>query len=378
MPNDTSERLRRNIPHILTRWEEEAVKIVHSAYGLTSLVLKNAIHSFLENIADALSTTIDRTHLQAAQDNSNILNFAKIHGGGRATEPLHYTLAEVILEFQILHRVVLEVLEDHGPLPRDDRRIITLTIDKALSAAATQFAMVHQQVQEQFALNLVHDLRAPANVAKMSAFLIKSEATASKDSHYLAEKIDENMDRLESMLKQLLDASRVRPGLGISFEFKEFCLDELAKQVVQDMDAAYGGKIIIHAPEPVTGTWNPAGLRRVFENLIINALKYGTPNSPVRIVVTQNAEYAIFCVHNEGNPISEEDRPKLFQKFKRGATATTQTGWGLGLALVSGMVAAHHGTVKIESSLANGTDFLVELPKKPRSYETSDSGAQKA
>src|SRR5476651_1067665 len=102
MVNETSECLKRNSTRILAQWEVQAYKNVLSSVGVPSLVLKNAIHSFLENIADALSTTIERTNIRATQDNLNIVNFAKVHGGGRAIAPLHYTLAEVILEFQIL------------------------------------------------------------------------------------------------------------------------------------------------------------------------------------------------------------------------------------------------------------------------------------
>ena len=116
--------------------------------------------------------------------------------------------------------------------------------------------------------------------------------------------------------------------------------------------------------EPTTGAWNRAGLRRVLENLVVNALKYGSLNAPVRVTLTQDAVQAELTVHNDGNPIPIEIQPTLFEKFLRASSATSNTGWGLGLALVSGMVAAHHGTVRIQSSEANGTDFIVVLPKK--------------
>jgi signal transduction histidine kinase len=243
--------------------------------------------------------------------------------------------------------------------------MIACTIDTALSAAATQFAVVHQEIQEQYALTLVHDLRGPINYVKLSAYLIKQDTTASKESLHVAGKIDKHMDYLETMLKDLLDVSRVRAGLGLRFEFEAFRLDELAKELVEDMKEIHGERFELNVKEPVAGTWNRDGIRRVVENLIINALKYGGAATPVRLTVAQNATHAMLTVHNEGNPISIEERPRLFEKFQRATTAMNQTGWGLGLALVSGMVRAHRGIVRVESSPETGTDFIVELPKKP-------------
>ena len=193
MENGISESLRRNIPRILAIWEEQAYQNILSSAGVTSLVLKNAIHSFLEYLADELSTTVEKTEVRAAQDKLNIVNFAKVHGGGRAIEPLHYTLAEVILEFQILQRVILEILEEHSSIPTSDRKTIISVINQALTAAATQFAEIQRQTQEQFALTLVHDLRSPIHAATMGVYIIKQDTTASMESLHVADKIGKNL-----------------------------------------------------------------------------------------------------------------------------------------------------------------------------------------
>src|SRR6185295_2991901 len=150
------------------------------------------------------------------------------------------------------------------------------------NAAATQFATVHQEIQEQYALALVHDLRAPINYVKLSAQYIAQDSTASKESLHVAGKINKHMDRLEAMLKDLLDVSRVRAGLGLAFEFEAIRLDVLAKELTQDMNEVQGERIQLKADEPITGTWNRGGIRRVLENLITNALKYGSATTPAR------------------------------------------------------------------------------------------------
>ena len=173
------------------------------------------------------------------------------------------------------------------------------------------------------------------------------------------------LERLESMLRELLDVSRIRSGIGLAFELEAVRLDVLAREVVQEMKGMHGERLGLHVEVPTIGAWNRAGLRRVLENLIVNALKYGSQDKPVSITVTQNTSHATLTVHNDGNPIPAEDQPLLFEKFLRASTAKSTTGWGLGLALVCGMVKAHHGSVRLESSQARGTDFIVELPKKP-------------
>ena len=209
-----------------------------------------------------------------------------------------------------------------------------------------------------------HDLRAPISVARMWVYTIQRDTRSSEIVQKAADKIDKTMERLDSMLKELLDVSRIRAGLKIEFEFEEMRLDELVKDVVLEMKETYGNRFELHINEPTTGAWNRAGLRRVLENLIVNALKYGSQKTPVRVTLTQDEVQAELTVHNDGNPIPIEIQPTLFEKFLRASNATSSTGWGLGLALVSGMVAAHHGTVRIQSSEANGTNFIVVLPKK--------------
>jgi signal transduction histidine kinase len=359
----TSELLRRDSRKILAEWEVRAHKEIPSSWNVTSLLMKDHFQSFLDQLADALSNTEIRTRFQVAQDRATALKFAKQHQQSRV--PLSFTLAEIVLEFQIMRSVAMKVLEAERPLPVEARNLILDVFDQTVSDVAVRFAEVQNEIKEHFSLTLVHDLRAPIAVARMWVYTIQRDATLSPTTLKAAEKIDKTIERLDSMLMELLDVSRIRAGLEIDFELEEMRLDELVKETVEDMKESHGNRFELHADEPTTGAWNRPGLRRVLENLIVNALKYGSQDKPVRITLTQSAAQVELTVHNDGNPIPIEIQPTLFEKFLRASTATSNTGWGLGLALVSGMVAAHHGTVRIESSEAKGTDFIVVLPKKP-------------
>ena len=362
MSNQTADQLKRYSSQILAEWIIRAHQEIPSSWGVTSLLLKDHFQALLDQLADAMSNTAVRTHFRVAQDRASALKFAKQHQQSRL--PLSYTLAELVREFQIMRQVVFQFLETKDtPLPLTDRNIILNIFEQTVSDVVVRFAEVQNEIQEHFSLTLVHDLRTPVFVAKVCTNIIHRDASISENARRAAEKINKNMDRLESMLRELLDVSRIRAGMGLIFEFEEVRLDDLAREVVQDLKGLYGYRLELHSHEPVAGTWNRAGLRRVMENLIVNALKYGTADTPVKITLTQNATEATFTVHNSGNPIAIENQPKLFEKFMRASTAESTTGWGLGLALVSGMVAAHRGTVRIESTETAGTDFIVTLPK---------------
>lgn len=325
--------------------------------------MKNALHEFLEILANSLSLKIERTTFEKARLKADVFEFSKQHGIGRATA--QGTLAELILEFHILRETIFSVLEADGQLPALERNIILNAIEQAVSDAATQFALTQTEAQEQFAMTVVHDLHNPIFIAKSNAQLIRRHATNSKLCAASAAKIDEKLNRLEAMIRELLDVSRVRAGAGLAFELERLRLDVLVKQVMEELKVMHGDRFVLDIAAPVTSECNADGIRRILENLVVNAMKYGSAGKPIRVALTQTAKTVKLTVHNEGNPIPSAEQSKLFAKYMRASTAKSKTGWGLGLALVSGVAKAHHGTARVKSSLETGTDFIIELPKKP-------------
>ena len=126
----------------------------------------------LDQLADALSSTVQRASFRVAHDRGSALEFAKLHADSRA--PLSYTLAEVVLESQIMRQVVLEVMEEEEPLPIPDRDIIIKVFDQAVRDTAVRFADIQHDIQEQFSLTLVHDFQA--KLEESSVFACESLA----------------------------------------------------------------------------------------------------------------------------------------------------------------------------------------------------------
>jgi signal transduction histidine kinase len=250
-----------------------------------------------------------------------------------------------------------------------DREVIVASIEQGVNDAATQFSETLRDIQERLTHMLAHDLRGPITAAKTNAQLILRRPDDLDHCIRSASRISSSMDRLDSMIHDLLDASRIRAGESLPLQFKECDLDLIARQVVDEANFEQDNRVVVVSNGPCIGYWSESGLRRALENLVTNAVKYGAPNTPITVNVTQAGETAILSVHNEGKPIPQEEQTVLFQQFRRTRSAENMTGWGLGLTLVKGMAQAHGGTARVESLEGKGTTFQIELPMDSRSKE---------
>ncbi len=345
----------------MSLWEARANSEIHHAYSVSSLVLRNQLPEVIAELAGTVDKQKNGTPFTIAQELTR-RETAEEHGKQRARTEV-YRLPEVIKEFHILRQVIFEVLEETAPLSKLDRDIIVNSFEQTVNDSACMFAELQIKTHERFTITLVHDLRSPLSAIKMAAQVARVQAANVPTIHFALDKIAKNATRMSSMIGEMLDVSLIRAGKGFVVHAKEMRLDELVNEMVKYLTESYGFRFEARANEPITGCWDNEGLRRIIENLAINALKYGNGTSPVVIYAEQGDEHVTLKVHNDGNPIPPDAQAKLFENFNGGANTKSATGWGLGLALVKGMAEAHRGTVRVESSLDRGTDFIVELPK---------------
>jgi signal transduction histidine kinase len=107
-------------------------------------------------------------------------------------------------------------------------------------------------------------------------------------------------------------------------------------------------------------------LERVFTNLLSNAIKYTPAGGKILIEVCSDGDYVKTVVQDTGIGISQEDLPRIFDKFSRVRSEKTRgiVGTGLGLSIVKGIVEAHLGSISVESEEGTGTTVTVLLPQK--------------
>jgi signal transduction histidine kinase len=222
-----------------------------------------------------------------------------------------------------------------------------------------------RDLRERFVATLTHDLRTPLTAAKLNAQMVARKVHDPTALYKLAARIIENLDRADQMIRDLLDANRIRAGEGLPLELSECELTALARETLEELSLEHGDRFALDAREPIQGYWSCSGLRRILENLCNNAIKYGARDRPVTVSLTRNGPDEVsVAVHNWGRPIPPEQQQLLFQQYRRIDSA--QKGWGLGLTLVEGLARAHRGSVKVESTQEAGTTFTVTLARDAR------------
>ncbi|MCP3063545.1 ATP-binding protein [Myxococcus sp. K38C18041901] len=223
-------------------------------------------------------------------------------------------------------------------------------------------------LRERFVSVLAHDLRGPLSAAKVAAQLLLRRPEVMEERRDLARRIDQNIERTDRMVRDLLDANRLRAGEQLSLQFAPCDLRAIAREVIEELSTIHGERFLLVAESSVEGWWSEDELRRALWNLTSNAVKYGALDEPITLTVARTDSVAWVSVHNEGRAISRADQESLFKPFSRTRTAQTGVakGWGLGLTLVWGCAQAHGGRVRVESEEGDGTTFTLELPLDSR------------
>jgi len=324
--------------------------------------LQDSLPLYLNQLVDELSNRIVRTPARITADEVESTRIGKLHGHERAGYA-DYSMTQLIFEYHLLRQVIFQVLEEEALLGVEDRDIIIGSIEQAVNDAATQFSETLRDIQELFMVTLTHDLRNPINVVKMGTQLTLRRLERG-DSHMdVAARMLSAINRLDSMIQNLLDASRLRAGESLKIEFDDCDFVMLVQEVVEDLSFAYGERFVVVSDSDIWAFCSRKEIRRVIENLAINAVKYGAPSTPITLTLQQTETQISLTIHNEGDPIALDAQSILFQQFRRTISAEEQTGWGLGLFLAKSITEAHQGTLAVESAEGKGTSFIINLPK---------------
>lgn len=363
MSGTSSSRLREKKEEVLALWEQRSIAEIPTAGATASLALRNSLPQYLDHLCDALATNRKMDIKSVLAHDKESIRVGRMHGSDRAHHT-SYVLTEVIFEYHILREIIFQVLEIDGPLENAQRDIVLDSIEQAVNDAAVKFSEVHADVQQLFINTLTHDLKNPLTAANISAQIILRGPDKPDACVTSASRIIGSLNRLEGMINDLLDVSRIRAGESLALDFTLCDLDATTREVVDELSRMHGNRFLLDSKEPAEGYWSCSGIRRAVENLAENAVKYSEPDTPITISLRRMQKALQLSVHNQGPPIPENEIPLLFEQFQRSksAQAGLQQGWGLGLALVKGVVEAHNGTARVESTKGHGTRFILEIP----------------
>jgi signal transduction histidine kinase len=226
-----------------------------------------------------------------------------------------------------------------------------------------------------------HELKTPLTslhlqIQMMSRTLMRAFDGTKDDSLPISrlmqglEVCERQSGKLSSLLDELLDLTRVRLG-KLNLAYSEVNLSDLVQELVNRFrleSAKKGLEIRFVKPElPIFGTWDPTRIEQIVSNLISNAIKYGD-SKPVSLDLSLGGSpqgtFARLTVRDEGIGIAEDMQEKIFERFERAITSQKISGLGLGLYITRQITEAHGGTIRVNSSLGKGSEFVVELPLK--------------
>lgn len=226
------------------------------------------------------------------------------------------------------------------------------------------------RMRDDFMSIVAHEVRTPLNGLILETQLRKMHLARDNASAFTLDKMHAMVDRDERQIKSLirliedmLDVSRIRTG-KLSIRTTKFDLVQLVSNLLQNfapqVDAAECS-VTFTAEQPVVGNWDEFRIEQVISNLLTNALRYGG-KSRIDVRVYSHEGQAQVEVQDRGIGISEENQRRIFQQFERVSAKTVVAGLGLGLFISEQIVAAHGGSIAVESKINEGALFRVCLP----------------
>jgi two-component system sensor histidine kinase KdpD len=218
-----------------------------------------------------------------------------------------------------------------------------------------------------------HDLRTPLTTIKAIAHEIADGGPADR-----ARVIEEESDRLDAMVGDLLDLSRIQSGaIGTSTEVNT--VDDLIGAALQRANAILEGRLVDVDLPPgglLVGRFDLTNALRALVNLLENAAKYSPPGSPIAIRARQEGAWLRISVLDRGPGVPAEERERIFEPFYRPAsTAPDVRGTGLGLSIARGLAVAQGGSVEFEPRAGGGSVFTLVLPGADGQLPDADDSA---
>ena len=219
--------------------------------------------------------------------------------------------------------------------------------------------------QNNFLLSVTHELKTPLAANKLYIQTInKRELSKDQQNDLLRKAIDENR-RLENMIDNILNASRLENN-ALSIEKEKFNLNTLIKEIITRFNT-FNNKKIIEAilTENIDCFGDKFMIETILNNLIENALKYAGVEHKITVYATVKKKMICFGVKDLGPGIRKDLRSRIFEKFYRigSEEIRSQKGSGLGLFIVSELVKMHKGELLCLENIPNGSNFEINIPK---------------
>lgn len=216
--------------------------------------------------------------------------------------------------------------------------------------------------QKIFVANISHDLKTPITIIRANADLIENEVKNKKSIKY----IQQETEKLNHLVNEMLTLTRIDNTISKE-NFKSFNFGDSLFDVVLPFESiAYekGIRFNINIDEVTDYFGDESNIQKLAEILIDNAMSYTAKGGIVDVDAYENSKAVTLSVTNTGEPISDEKKVEIFDRFYRESKSRERTGnhYGLGLSIANTIVKKHNGKITVESKNGKNT-FTVILPK---------------
>jgi len=356
-------------PAIFEQWDAFAATLIPAARGLDAPTLRDHAGPMLEAIVADLRTSQTR---DAQWSKSRGLappparrTAAQAHAVLRAARG--FSIRQLVAEYRALRASVLRLWLDEAAVDESalaDMVRFNEAIDQALAESVDFYTHEVERWRDLFIGVLGHDLRGPLNAVLLTAELIANDQGANVASMH-GDRLVRAGRRMRELLDDLLDYSRasLEAGLPVQrapMDLAAVCADEIDLLRVALPEA----RIELTAPPSCRGSWDASRVRQVLANLVSNAAKHGAANGVIEVRLERADGQTRISVSNSGPAIPAALMEAMFEPLKRGlagAAGDERSHLGLGLYIVRQVVAAHGGSIDVQSGEGR-TTFTVTLP----------------
>jgi hypothetical protein len=357
---------------ILSQWEAFAGTLLPAATGMKSLALRNHAQQILEAVAKDLSTPQSRDE-QAEKSMGRAPRLVDAPATAAQTHALlrarsGFDINQLLAEYRALRASVLRLWFDQGEPDSqhvDDMVRFNEGIDQAIAESVSFFSAQVDQARNLFLGMLGHDMRSPLQTIRMTSSYLAA-LKAGEDVSNAASRLIRSGVRMQALLDDLVDYNRTRLGVGINVAPANMNLAELCADELDQLRAVHPDRQVdLEVAGDCVGLWDGRRLQQLLGNLVLNAIKYGAQDAPVRVTVTGRNADVLLEVRNAGAAIEPVTLNRIFDPLERGPNHPDRNadgGLGLGLYIARQIARAHGGEIDARSD-GTETTFSVRLPR---------------
>ncbi|SOE46096.1 Signal transduction histidine kinase [Burkholderia sp. OK233] len=365
--------ISRNMEAILAQWEAFAATLLPAAANIESLDLRDHAQQILEAVTKDLRTSQSR---EAQLDKSMGRGSGPIDASETAAQThallrarAGFNINQLAAEYRALRASVLRLwMDDCQPEIPDLDDVIRFNeaIDQALAESVAFFSAQVDQSRNLLLGMLGHDMRSPLQAIQLTASYLAALNAGERVSEAAARLIRSGA-RMQALLDDLGDYNRTRLGLGINVVPRSVDLADVLADELDELRAVHPDRQIeLRVSGNSQGVWDGPRLQQLLGNLVLNAIKYGAQDTPVRVTVTGEVTHVRIDVSNSGAAIERATLARVFDPLVRGADQQSKCdgagSLGLGLYIASEIAKAHHGAIEARSDETE-TSFSVLLPR---------------